>query len=99
MNYQEAADIRALIGFAQLLARKQLEHYIASNRESEKISDGDEVCANCRKFYQHYVINGVGRVVPIRYGHCFPCGRGSKNVAWKDSCKHFEPVEEKEAAV
>ena len=56
MNYQEAADIRALIGFAQLLARKQLEHYIASNRESEKISDGDEVCANCRKFHQHYVI-------------------------------------------
>ena len=99
MNYHEAADIRALIGFAQLLARKQLEHYIASDRESEKISAGDEVCANCRKFHQHYVINAVGRVVPIRYGHCSPCGRGFKDVGWKDSCKHFEPVEGKEAAV
>ena len=99
MNYQEAADIRAFIGFAQLLARKQLEHYIADARESEKISDGDEVCANCRKFYQHYVINAVGNFLPISNGHCCPCGRGFKYVAWKDSCKHFEPVEGKEVAV
>lgn len=99
MNYQEAADIRALIGFAQLLARKHLEHYIAADRESEKISDGDEACANCRKFYQHYVTNAEGAIIPIRNGHCSPCGRGFKYVGWKDSCKHFEPVEGKEAAV
>ena len=99
MNYHEAADIRALIGFAQLLARKQLEHYIADARESEKISDGDEVCANCRKFYQHYIINPVGNILPISNGHCSPCGKGFKYVGWKDSCKHFEPVEGKEAAM
>lgn len=99
MNYQEAADIRAFIGFAQLLVRKQIKHNIAIIRELEKVSDGDEVCANCRKFYQHYVTNSAGAFIPISNGHCSPCGRGFKYVAWKDSCKHFEPVEGKEAAV
>ena len=99
MNYQEAADIHALMAISEMLVRAQTKKYILDDRKRMGISQGDENCANCRKFHQHYVINGVGRVVPIRYGHCSPCGRGFKYVGWKDSCKHFEPVEEKEAAV
>ena len=89
------ADIRALIGFAQLLAREQIareqiKKYITDDRERDGISQDDEVCANCQKFHQHYVINATGAFIPIRHGHCNPSGRGFKHVGWKDNCKHFE---------
>lgn len=84
------ADIRALIGFAQLLAREQIKKYVTDDRERDGISQDDEVCANCQKFHQHYVINATGAFIPIRHGHCNPSGRGFEHVGWKDNCKHFE---------
>lgn len=84
------ADIRALIGFAQLLAREQIKKYITDDRERDGISQDDEVRANCQKFHQHYVINATGTFIPIRHGHCNPSGRGFEHVGWKDNCKHFE---------
>lgn len=41
------------------------------------IQDGEDVCANCRHFVQHYrmrgcpdVLTGAAEVDPVNYGHC-----------------------------
>lgn len=90
MDYQEAADARAYMAFSEMLVRRQTAEFIRERRKMFKIASKDKVCANCRKFYQHYVINGAGRFLPIARGHCCPCGKGFKDTDWTDNCEHFE---------
>lgn len=74
--------------------QKQKEAVLEAQRLSRQT---DRICMNCFHFHQHYVFQegskGIGFVSPISTGHCsFPRLKSTKQ---KNTCKHFEPKEEK----
>ena len=61
------------------------------------ISLDTQACANCRHFYQHYILDPLsgGRYcVPVHSGHC--CYPRFKYRKVSDVCEHFERTEDDE---
>lgn len=52
-----------------------------------------EACANCKHFYQHYILSWAG-FDPLEQGHC--CYPRLKNRRVTDCCEHFERAKKEE---